>query len=112
MASEKDGLGADRSASRASRKSLPGQKKVGMVVGIPGTKTVKVRVERQIQHPVYKRYIRRSKQFIAHDEAEQCVVGDKIEIIETRPLSATKRWRVLQIIIPSRERALEANAKG
>lgn len=84
----------------------PGQKKVGMVVGLPGAKTIKVRVERLVKHPVYKRYIRRSKQFMAHDEKQECVVGDKVEIVESRPLSARKRWRLRRIVVPSRDRAL------
>ncbi len=75
-----------------------GQRKVGVVVGRPGAKTVKVLVERLVQHPVYKRVVRRSKKFLAHDEREVCGIGDKVEIIETRPLSARKRWRVRRII--------------
>jgi small subunit ribosomal protein S17 len=75
-----------------------GQRKVGVVVSKPGAKTVKVEVERLVQHTTYRRYVRRSKSFMAHDEREACGIGDKVEIVETRPLSARKRWRVKQII--------------
>ncbi len=84
--------------SEATLKKRMSQKKVGVVVGTSGAKTTKVRVERFIQHPVYKRFIRRSKTYLVHDENEACGVGDKVEIVETRPLSARKRWRLRQII--------------
>lgn len=75
-----------------------GQRKVGVVVTKPGAKTVKVLVERLFPHPVYKRVIRRSKYFLAHDENDSCGLGDKVEILESRPLSARKRWRVLRVV--------------
>ena len=61
-------------------------------------KTVVVTVERQFKHPFYKRVIRRSKRFLAHDEKNQCQVGDTVRIEETRPLSARKRWRVIEVV--------------
>lgn len=76
-----------------------GQRKIGVVVSKPGAKTVKVLVEWMMPHPVYKRVIRRSKGFMAHDENETCQLGDKIEIIECRPLSARKRWRVRRVVV-------------
>lgn len=75
-----------------------GQRKVGVIATKPGDKTVKVLVERLFPHPVYKRVIRRSKYFLAHDEQNLCTVGDEVEIIETRPLSARKRFRVLRVV--------------
>ena len=75
-----------------------GQRKVGLVVGKPGRKTIKVKVERLVKHPLYKRVIKRSKGFIAHDEQEICGIGDKVEIVECRPLSARKRWRLGRIV--------------
>jgi small subunit ribosomal protein S17 len=60
-------------------------------------KTVVVRVDRQIKHPKYRRYVRRTSRFMAHDEMG-ATVGDKVRIVETRPLSAHKRWRVVEII--------------
>ncbi len=79
-------------------KTGQGQRKVGVVAGKPGAKTVKVLVERLFPHATYKRVIRRSKYFLAHDEHDQCGLGDKVEITESRPLSARKRWRVLRIV--------------
>ncbi len=65
-------------------------------------KTVTVEVERIEQHPVYKKYVRRRKRYHAHDEGNACSVGDRVEIIETRPLSATKRWAVRSIVTKAR----------
>ena len=70
----------------------------GVVVSAKQDKTVVVSVERQVMHPVYKKFVKKSKKFAAHDENNQCGIGDKVEIMETRPLSKTKRWRVVEII--------------
>ena len=77
-----------------------GGKKIrqGVVVSNKMNKTIVVAVERQVMHPLYKRYYRRTKKYMAHDEQNQCRVGDRVEIIETRPLSRHKRWRVRQIL--------------
>ncbi|MEW5902041.1 MAG: 30S ribosomal protein S17 [Acidobacteriota bacterium] len=72
--------------------------KVGVVVGKKMKKTVTVLVERQLRHPLYKKLIRRQKKFLAHDEYEKCKLGDVVRIIETRPLSRRKRWRVAEIV--------------
>lgn len=72
--------------------------KVGVVVAKKMAKTVTVLVERQLRHPLYKKIIKKRKKFLAHDEHERCRVGDLVRIIETRPLSARKRWRVVKII--------------
>jgi small subunit ribosomal protein S17 len=61
-------------------------------------KSVVVRVDRTVLHGAYKRYVRRSAQFMAHDEKNSCKIGDLVEIVETRPLSARKRWRVSRIV--------------
>jgi len=61
-------------------------------------KTVVITVERQVRHPLYKRVVRRSKNFLAHDEKNECRVGDTVRIQETRPLSSRKRWRVAEIV--------------
>ena len=72
--------------------------KVGTVVGTKMTKTVTVQVERQVRHPLYKKTIRAHRTFLAHDEYEKCKVGDVVKIIETRPISKRKRWRVVEIV--------------
>jgi small subunit ribosomal protein S17 len=74
------------------------QEKVGVVTSAKMQKTVVVTVERQGTHPLYKRVVRRSKGFMAHDEKSECQVGDTVRIEETRPLSARKRWRVVEVI--------------
>ena len=71
---------------------------VGEVVSNRMQKTITVRVERRVQHTIYERVIKRSKKFHAHDEHNQCKIGDRVRIIETRPLSKTKRWRLLEIV--------------
>jgi small subunit ribosomal protein S17 len=72
--------------------------KVGLVVAKKMAKTVTVQVERQVRHPLYKKIIRRRRTFLAHDERDACKVGDKVRIIETRPISKRKRWRVVGIL--------------
>jgi len=74
------------------------QEKVGVVTSNKMQKTVVITVERQIIHPLYKRVVRRSKNFLAHDEKNECRVGDTVRIEETRPLSSRKRWRVVEIV--------------
>ncbi len=77
----------------------PQQKvRVGRIVGDKMDKTVVVSVERRVQHPLYKKSIRRKRNLIAHDESNNYSVGDVVRIVETRPLSATKRWRVTELI--------------
>ncbi len=71
---------------------------IGVVVSDKMDKTVVVRVERLVQHPKYGKVIRRFTKFYAHDEKNECKVGDKVLIIETRPLSKLKRWRVVRIL--------------
>ena len=67
----------------------------GEVVSTAGDKTVVVRVDRRLKHPVYKKFIRRSKKYAAHDAANRCSLGEKVRIRESRPLSTTKRWEVV-----------------
>jgi small subunit ribosomal protein S17 len=72
--------------------------KIGIVTSDKMQKTVVVRVDRLIKHPVYKRYVRRRAKFMAHNEIEGVAIGDQVRIIETRPLSARKRWRVVEVL--------------
>ena len=72
--------------------------KTGVVMSDKMDKSVVVRVDRTVKHRVYKRYVRRSTTFMAHDETNQCRIGDTVEIIESRPLSARKRWRVCRVV--------------
>ena len=67
----------------------------GVVVGDKADKTVVVQVERRIQHPLYKKFIRRSKKYMAHDETNTCKAGDRVQIRECRPLSKSKHWEIV-----------------
>lgn len=81
---------------------------VGVVVSDKMDKTVVVMVERLVKHPLYGKYIKKRKKFMAHDEHNSCKVGDKVLIEETRPLSKRKRWRVKQIL--ERAKVLESES--
>lgn len=70
----------------------------GVVSSDKMEKTVVVAVMRSFRHPLYKRTIRRTVTFKAHDEKNECKIGDRVKIVETRPMSATKRWRLLEIV--------------
>ena len=70
----------------------------GLVVSDKMDKTVVVAVEDRVKHPLYGKVIRRTKKYKAHDEQNACGVGDRVLLMETRPLSATKRWRVVNIL--------------
>lgn len=72
--------------------------KVGIVTSDKMMKTVVVRVDRLVKHPVYKRYVRRRAKFMAHNEIDGVTIGDQVRIVETRPLSARKRWRVVEVL--------------
>ena len=78
---------------RGSRKE-----RVGLVVSDRPEKTVAVSVETLVRHPMYKKRVRRSKRFMVHDEGNEARVGDTVRIIETRPISARKRWRLANIV--------------
>ena len=71
---------------------------VGTVVSNKMDKTVVVRVERLVQDPQYKKFVRRFSKFMAHDEQNACAIGDKVQIIEHRPLSKRKRWKVQETL--------------
>ncbi len=72
--------------------------RIGLVVSDKMDKTVVVAVVFKVKHPLYKKYITQTKKFKAHDEENACGIGDKVKIIETRPLSKDKCWRVAEII--------------
>ncbi len=72
---------------------------VGVVTSAAMQKTVTVAVDRLVQHPLYKKTLRRTSKFLAHDEQGACKVGDRVRIVETRPLSARKRWRIEEILV-------------
>ena len=67
----------------------------GVVVSDKANKTITVLVERRVMHPVYKKFVKRAKKYHAHDEDNRCKVGDKVRIVECRPISKSKSWRVI-----------------
>ncbi len=91
------------------------QSKTGVVTSTGMQKTIVVKVTRQVQHRLYKRVIRVSKKFYAHDEQGEARVGDTVRIVETRPLSKLKRWRLAEIVSHRtrvRKRAAPAGRNG
>ena len=74
------------------------KERVGKVMSNKMNKTITVEVERRMKHAIYGKFIGKSKKFMAHDEEEQCGIGDTVRIMETRPLSKNKRWRLVEII--------------
>ncbi len=84
--------------SASSLEHKKGRSLVGTVVSDKSDKTIVVSVETQIKHPLLKKYIRRHKKFAAHDPNNECGIGDIVEIVESRPMSRTKRWQLVSIV--------------
>ena len=72
--------------------------RIGLVVSNKMDKTITVTIERKVSHPIYKKYFKKTTKLYAHDEKGECNMGDKVKIMETRPLSSKKRWRMIEII--------------
>jgi len=77
---------------------MPKASKIGIVTSNKMNKTVVVAVERLVQHPMYQRAFKKTSTFMAHDEENRCRIGDRVRIVESRPLSKQKHWRVTEII--------------
>jgi small subunit ribosomal protein S17 len=88
------------SEQKTTEQAERGRRKVrtGVVVSDAMDKTVLVRIDRQVRHPLYGKTVRRSSKLAAHDEQNDAHVGDTVRVVETRPLSKTKRWRVVEIV--------------
>ena len=89
---------AQASTVEAARALGRRNEKIGIITSDKMQKTVVVRVDRLIKHPTYKRYVRRRSKFMAHNELEGVTIGDQVRIVETRPLSTRKRWRVVEVL--------------
>lgn len=74
------------------------KQRIGIVVSNKMDKTISVAIERRVPHPIYKKYFKKTTKLMAHDETNQCNIGDRVKIMETRPLSANKRWRLVEIV--------------
>ena len=84
---------ADDRTARGLRKS-----RIGMVVSNKMDRTIVVAVERRVKHPVFKKYIKQTRKFMAHDANNECDIGDRVRIMETRPYSKHKNWRLVTIL--------------
>ena len=93
MSDETTATGTAAAASRADRKV-----REGVVVSDKMDKTIVVAVERRTTHPLYGKTVTRSQRYHAHDDANDAGVGDRVRIMETRPISKTKRWRLLEVV--------------
>ncbi len=72
--------------------------RIGVVTSNKMTKTITVEVERKVKHPIYGKFVKKSTRFHAHDDKDECSIGDVVRIMETRPLSKTKRWRLVEVV--------------
>ena len=72
--------------------------RIGIVSSNKMNKTITVNVERKVKHPIYGKFVKKTTRFHAHDEKNECAVGDVVRIMETRPLSKTKRWRLIEVV--------------
>lgn len=74
------------------------KERIGIVTSSGMTKSVVVQVQRKEKHPMYGKFVKKSSKFMAHDEKDECGVGDTVKIMETRPISKSKRWRVTEVL--------------
>ncbi len=81
------------SGIKAIRKQI-----IGVVTSSKMDKSITVAVERKIKHPIYGKFVKKTKKFMAHDETNQCNEGDTVKLVESRPLSAKKRWRLVEVL--------------
>ena len=72
--------------------------RIGVVTSDKMDKTITVAVERKVKHPIYGKFVKKTTKFHAHDEKQECTIGDIVKIMETRPLSKTKRWRLVEVV--------------
>jgi small subunit ribosomal protein S17 len=74
------------------------KERIGLVVSNKMDKSIVVQIERRFKHVIYKKFVKKTNKFVAHDEKNDCNIGDKVRIMETRPLSKNKNWRLVEII--------------
>lgn len=72
--------------------------RIGVVTSNRMEKTITVSVERRVKHPIYGKFVKKTTKFHAHDDKNECTIGDTVRIMETRPLSKTKRWRLVEVV--------------
>ncbi|NNC82736.1 MAG: 30S ribosomal protein S17 [Flavobacteriales bacterium] len=74
------------------------KERIGVVTSDKMNKTIVVAVQRKMKHPLYGKFVKNTSKFMAHDEKEECGIGDTVKIMETRPLSKSKRWRLVEVL--------------
>ena len=74
------------------------KERVGLVVSNKMDKSIVVSIERKVKHPKYGKFVKKTSKFVAHDETNSCSIGDTVKIMETRPLSKTKNWRLVEVL--------------
>ena len=84
-------------ASQAEERNLR-KTRIGIVTSNKMAKTITVAIERKVKHPIYGKFVKKTSKFHAHDEKSECSIGDLVRIMETRPLSKTKRWRLVEVV--------------
>ncbi|MBK9729886.1 MAG: 30S ribosomal protein S17 [Chitinophagaceae bacterium] len=72
--------------------------RIGVVTSNKMSKTITVSIERKVKHPLYGKYLKKTKKMMAHDEKQECSIGDTVRIMETKPVSKNKRWRLVEVI--------------
>jgi len=100
-------MAAEATQEQAEKTVRRRQEKVGVVTRTKMQKTIVVEVSRRVPHPLYKRIVTRRSKFLVHDEEGRAQTGDTVRIVETRPLSRQKRWRLGEIIQPSSARGVQ-----
>jgi small subunit ribosomal protein S17 len=90
MDEEKNTVSQKRQAKRKTR--------VGVVTSNKMDKSITVAIEKRVKHPIYKKYFKKTTKFMAHDEKNECTEGDMVKIMETKPLSKKKRWRLVEVV--------------
>ena len=92
-----ENINAENTATETLDRNLR-KTRIGVVTSNKMTKTITVKVERKVKHPIYGKFVKKSTSFHAHDDKNEASIGDIVRIMETRPLSKTKRWRLVEIV--------------
>ncbi len=91
-------MSEEQAATPATESPVVRKSRVGVVVSNKMDKTIVVEIERRVPHPIFKKIVRKTSKFYAHDEKNEAVVGNKVRIEETRPMSKLKRWRLVEVL--------------
>ncbi len=87
----------DNTTNQSEERNLR-KERIGLVVSNKMNKSIVVAIERKVKHPKYGKFVKKTSKFVAHDETNNCNIGDTVKIMETRPLSKTKNWRLVEVV--------------